>query len=66
MSNSVFQQWHVTTGLTFWMNHDIVVLYLILGDLLQDTLYYVPCVGRYYSNLTAARKAIGMYNHRTK
>lgn len=66
MSSSNLPLWRVTTGITFWMNHDIVVLYLILGDLLQDTLYYVPCVGRYYKNITAARKAIGMYNHRTK
>ena len=65
MSSSNLPLWRVTTEITFWMNHDIVVLYVILGDLLHDTLYYVPCVGRCYGTITAARKAIGMYNHRT-
>ena len=66
MSSSNLPFWRVTTEITFWMNHDIVVLYVIRGDLLQDTLYYVPCSGRYYKNITAARKAIGMFNHRSK
>lgn len=61
MENS---KWTTDTILSRWLGQDIIIIHIMKDDVFFDTLFYVPCLARSYSNVGSARKAISMFNKR--